>query len=128
MRYVLGFFPPDRLFALVDALAESHVHGLTISDARGFGQEHDPAHPEHREHLGVEMTKKIRVEIVCRDDEADALRRGALPRRPHGPSRRRQGLRPARSRRAAAQDRRARRCRARPAFRGVKPRPSRGVP
>ena len=41
MRYVLGFFPPDRLFAIVDALSESHAHGLTISDARGFGQEHD---------------------------------------------------------------------------------------
>ncbi|HQQ79112.1 MAG TPA: P-II family nitrogen regulator [Thermoanaerobaculia bacterium] len=73
MRYVLGFFPPDRLFAIVDALSESHAHGLTISDARGFGQEHDVSHPEHREHLGVEMTKKIRVEIVCRDDEADVL-------------------------------------------------------
>jgi nitrogen regulatory protein P-II 1 len=73
MRYVLGFFPPDRLFAIVDALSESHAHGLTISDARGFGQEHDSSHPEHREHLGIEMTKKIRVEIVCRDEESDAL-------------------------------------------------------
>jgi len=73
MRYVLGFFPPDRLFALVDALSESHVHGLTVSDARGFGQEHDAGHPEHHEHRGVEMTKKIRVEIVCRDDEADGV-------------------------------------------------------
>ena len=26
MRYVLGFFPPDRVFALVDALSEIHVH------------------------------------------------------------------------------------------------------
>ena len=33
MRYVLGFFPPDRLFAIVDALSESHAHGLTISPA-----------------------------------------------------------------------------------------------
>ena len=54
MRYVLGFFPPDRLFAIVDALSEQHIHGLTVSDARGFGQEHDAAHPEHHEHVGVE--------------------------------------------------------------------------
>jgi len=73
MRYVLAFVPPDRLFAMVDALADVHVHGLTVSDARGFGQEHDAAHPEHHEHLGVEMTKKIRVEIVCRDEEVDTV-------------------------------------------------------
>ena len=50
MRYVVGFFPPDRIFALVDALSEIHVHGMTVSDAQGFGQEHDAAHPEHQEH------------------------------------------------------------------------------
>ena len=108
MRYVLGFFPPDRLFALVDALSESHVHGLTVSDARGFGQEHDAAHPEHHEHRGVEMTKKIRVEIVCRDEEVEPIVE-ALYRAGHsGPPRRRQGLRPAGPRRPAPQDRRAR--------------------
>ncbi len=73
MRYVLAFVPPDRLFAMVDALADVHVHGLTVSDARGFGQEHDAAHPEHHEHLGVEMTKTIRVEVVCRDEEVEAV-------------------------------------------------------
>ena len=73
MRYVVGFFPPDRLFAIVDALSEGHVHGLTISDARGFGQEHDAGHPEHREHMGVEMTKKTRIEIICRDEEVDLI-------------------------------------------------------
>lgn len=73
MRYVLAFVPPDRLFAMLDALADVHVHGLTVSDARGFGQEHDAAHPEHHEHLGVEMTKKIRVEVVCRDEEVEAV-------------------------------------------------------
>jgi nitrogen regulatory protein P-II 1 len=73
MRYVIGFFHPDRLFAIVDALADVHVHGLTVSDARGFGQEHDTGHPEHHEHLGVEMTRKIRVEIVCNDGEVAAI-------------------------------------------------------
>jgi len=73
MRYVIGFFPPDRIFALVDALSEIHVHGMTVSDARGFGQEHDAEHPEHREHMGVEMTKKTRIELICRDEEVDGI-------------------------------------------------------
>ncbi len=71
MRYVLAFFPPDRLFAVVDALADVHVHGLSVSEARGFGQEHDAAHPEHHDLPGVEMTRKLRVEVVCRDEEVE---------------------------------------------------------
>jgi nitrogen regulatory protein P-II 1 len=73
MKYVLAFIPHDRLDALVDTLEEAHVHGLTVSEARGFGQEHDPAHPEHRDHPGVDLVRKLRVEIVCRDDELEAL-------------------------------------------------------
>ncbi len=73
MKYVLGFIPHDRLDALVDLLDESHVHGLTVSDARGFGQEHDPLHPHHHDHPGVDLVRKLRVEIVCRDEELEAL-------------------------------------------------------
>ena len=73
MKYVLGFIPHDRLDALVDLLDENHVHGLTVSEARGFGQEHDPQHPHHHDHPGVDLVRKLRVEIVCRDDELATL-------------------------------------------------------
>jgi nitrogen regulatory protein P-II 1 len=73
MKYVLAFIPHDRLDALVDALEDSHVHGLSISEARGFGQEHDPGHPEHQHHPGVDLVPKLRVEIVCRDAEVEAV-------------------------------------------------------
>ncbi|HXK09933.1 MAG TPA: P-II family nitrogen regulator [Vicinamibacteria bacterium] len=73
MKYVLAFMPPDRLDALVDALEEAHVHGLSVSEARGFGQEHDPTHPEHHDHPGVDLVRKLRVEIVCRDEEVESI-------------------------------------------------------
>jgi nitrogen regulatory protein P-II 1 len=73
MKYMLAFVPPDRLDALVEELAERHVHGLSMSQAQGFGQEHDPLHPEHRDHAGVDLVHKTRVEIVCRDAEVDDL-------------------------------------------------------
>jgi nitrogen regulatory protein P-II 1 len=73
MKYMLAFVPPDRVDALVEALAERHVHGLSMSKAQGFGQEHDPFHPEHRDHAGVDLVHKMRVEIVCRDGEVDDL-------------------------------------------------------
>ncbi len=73
MKYLLAFVARDRLDALVDEMADHHVHGLSISRAEGFGQEHDPMHPEHRAHAGVDLVHKLRVEIVCRDDEVDDL-------------------------------------------------------
>ena len=73
MKYVLAFVAPDRFDALVEELADHHVHGLSVSDARGFGQEHDSAHPEYRDHAGVDLVRKLRVEIICRDEEVDDL-------------------------------------------------------
>lgn len=73
MRYLLAIIPPDRYDAVVDALSHHHVRGLTVSEAMGFGQEHDPDHPEHQERLGVELTRKLRLEIFCRDEEVEDL-------------------------------------------------------
>jgi nitrogen regulatory protein P-II 1 len=73
MKYVLAFVSPDRMDALVEELAEHHVHGLSASEAHGFGQEHDANHPEHRDHAGVDLVRKMRIEIVCRDEEVEDL-------------------------------------------------------
>jgi nitrogen regulatory protein P-II 1 len=73
MKYLLAFVPPDLLHRVKDALIGKKVHGMTVSDARGFGQELDAAHPEHREFPGLELTKKVRLEIICHDEEVDSI-------------------------------------------------------
>jgi nitrogen regulatory protein P-II 1 len=76
MKYILAFLPPDRLDALLETLEDHHVHGLSMSDSRGFGQEHDPRHPDHRAHPGVDFVRHLRVEVVCRTDEVEEILRG----------------------------------------------------
>ncbi len=73
MKLIVAYIPPDHLHAIIDALSEQHVPGLTVSEARGFGQEHDAKHPEHREYIGIEMTRKLRLEIACHDQEVQPL-------------------------------------------------------
>lgn len=73
MKYLLAFIPADALHRIKDALIGKRIHGMTVSDARGFGQEHDTSHPEYREIPGVELTRKVRVEIVCHDEEVTAV-------------------------------------------------------
>lgn len=67
MKYLLAFIAPDLRSRVVDALHAVHVPGLTISEAHGFGREYDTAHTTHRELTGLELTKKLRLEIVCHD-------------------------------------------------------------
>ncbi len=73
MKYLLAFIPPDALPRVKEALIGKHIHGLSVSEARGFGQEHDVAHPEHRDFVGLELIKKIRLEIICHDEEVDRI-------------------------------------------------------
>lgn len=83
MKYVLAFVPHSRLDGLVDAFEEAHVPGLTVSEARGFGQEHDPAHPDHHHHPGIDLVRKLRLEIVCRDSDLERVLE-AFSRGPRG--------------------------------------------
>ena len=73
MKYILAFIPNDVLHRVKDALITKRIHGLTTSEARGFGQEHDVSNPEYREMPGVELTRRMRLEIVCHDEEVEAL-------------------------------------------------------
>jgi nitrogen regulatory protein PII len=73
MKLVIAYIQTERIERILTALAHSHIHGLSLSEARGFGQEHDSDHPDYHEFFGVEMTKKTRIEIACHDDEADRV-------------------------------------------------------
>lgn len=73
MKYLLAFIPADALHRIKEALITRHIHGMTTSDARGFGQEHDSDNPEYRDIPGSELTRKLRLEIVCHDQEVEAV-------------------------------------------------------
>ena len=73
MKLIVAYLSPQPLQKLINALADQHVHGLTVSEARGFGQEHDVAHPEYRDFNGLELTRKLRLEIACHDEEVSPI-------------------------------------------------------
>ncbi len=76
MKYLLAFIQPDVFHRVKDALVRQRIHGLTASEARGFGQEHDRTHPDFRELPGTDLTRKMRLEIICHDDEVDRVLAG----------------------------------------------------
>jgi nitrogen regulatory protein PII len=69
MKMILAILPPNLLHKLLDDLddlGEQPLPGMTVSHATGFGQ-HD------RDFTDVELTAKVRIEIVCHDDEVDGI-------------------------------------------------------
>ena len=66
MKMILAMILPEQLNKLLDDLDEHELPGLTVTEARGFGQ-HD------RDFTDVELPEKLRLEIVCRDDEVEKI-------------------------------------------------------
>jgi nitrogen regulatory protein PII len=65
---------PHKLEEVREALSKVDVHGMTVSDVRGFGRQ--KGHTEH--YRGVEykadFQPKLKIEILIRDDqERDAI-------------------------------------------------------
>jgi nitrogen regulatory protein P-II 1 len=73
MKMIVVYLPTEQVDRVVEALVEARLHGLSVSDAKGFGQEHDSSHPDYKSFIGVDWTRKSRLELVCRDDEVDSL-------------------------------------------------------
>jgi nitrogen regulatory protein P-II 1 len=66
MKMILAMIPPEHLNKLLDELDEHELPGLTVSEARGFGQ-------NDRDFTEVELPPKLRLEIVCRDSEVEKI-------------------------------------------------------
>ena len=73
MKRVEAYIQPFMLTRVLHELREAHVHGLTVSDVRGFGREKDESYPHHASDYAVDFTPKLKLEILCSDEEVDGL-------------------------------------------------------
>ena len=71
MKRVEAYLQPFMLSHALRELRAIHVHGLTVTEVRGFGREKDESYPHHAAEYAVDFTPKIRLEVLCRDDDAE---------------------------------------------------------
>ncbi len=79
MKLITAIIRPEKLDELIGALIDSRVHGLTVSEVRGFGRQFgEPAHGADID-LGLPgarkaaLLPKIRLDLVVLDDDTDTL-------------------------------------------------------
>ena len=81
MKKIEAYIQPFMLQRVLKELRAAHVHGMTVTDVRGFGREKDESYPHHSADYAIDFTPKIRVEVLARDEEVDdlveAITRGA---------------------------------------------------
>ncbi len=73
MRMIEAIIKPFKLDDVREALNGVGVSGLTVTEAKGFGRQ--KGHTEHYRgaEYQVDFLPKIRVEVVVRDEQADAV-------------------------------------------------------
>ena len=77
MKLITAIIRAERLDEVIEALMDNPVHGLTVTEVRGFGRQLGRPAPGADIDLGlprsVALLPKVRLDLVVPDDDADAL-------------------------------------------------------
>ena len=73
MKEIKAYLQPFMLQKVTDALHAIHIRGMSISELKGCGREKDESYPHHAREAVVEFTPKVKLEIVCPDEECEAV-------------------------------------------------------
>ena len=73
MRLVTAIVKPFKLDDVKEALAGVSLHGMTVTEVRGFGRQRGHTEVYRGAEYVVEFVPKIRIEILADDAEAKAI-------------------------------------------------------
>ncbi len=73
MKEIKAYIQPFMLQKVTNALHGVHVRGMSVSEMKGFGKEKDGSFEHSSKEDCIEYTPKVKLEIVCSDDECEAL-------------------------------------------------------
>ena len=73
MQLVTAIVKPHRLEDVTEALKEHGVHGVTVSEAQGFGRQGGHSEVYRGSEYHVDYLPKVRIEVLCEDADAPAV-------------------------------------------------------
>ncbi|MDF3297430.1 P-II family nitrogen regulator [Streptomyces tropicalis] len=72
MKLITAVVKPHRLDEVKTALQELGVHGLTVTEASGYGRQHGHTEVYRGAEYRVDLVPKVRIEVVVEDADAEA--------------------------------------------------------
>ena len=73
MKLVTAIIKPFKLEDVKNALEGKGVHGLTVSEASGFGRQRGHTEVYRGAEYTVDLVPKVRVEVVVEDASVDTV-------------------------------------------------------
>ena len=69
MKKVEAIIRHFKLEELKDALSENGIHGMTITEVRGFGRQKGHTERYRGTEYAVDFVPKVKLEVTCKDDD-----------------------------------------------------------
>ena len=73
MKLITAVIKPFKLDEVKSALHAFGVHGMTVSEASGYGRQRGHTEVYRGAEYQVDLVPKVRLEVLCDDDDADDL-------------------------------------------------------
>jgi nitrogen regulatory protein P-II 1 len=73
MKLVTAIIKPFKLDDVKSALEAYGVHGMTVSEASGYGRQRGHTEVYRGAEYTVDLVPKVRLEILVEDDDADSV-------------------------------------------------------
>ncbi len=73
MKLVTAIIQPDSLDVVQRALIKYGVKGMTVSEVSGYARQRGHKEVYRGETITVDFILKVKLEILCEDEEADSI-------------------------------------------------------
>jgi nitrogen regulatory protein P-II 1 len=73
MKIITAVIKPHRLDDVKEALQSFGVHGLTVTEASGYGRQRGHTEVYRGAEYTVDLVPKVRIEVLAEDDDADSV-------------------------------------------------------
>src|SRR5262249_30155691 len=73
MKLITAVIKPFKLDEVKAALQAFGVHGMTVSEASGYGRQRGHTEVYRGAEYEVDLVPKVRLEVLCDDEDADDL-------------------------------------------------------
>ena len=73
MKLVTAVIKPFKLDDVRDALAEAGVHGLTVTEVKGYGRQKGHTELYRGAEYVIDFLPKMKLEILTKEDQVDLI-------------------------------------------------------
>lgn len=73
MKLITAIVKPFTLTDIKDALEQAGVHGMTVTETQGFGQQKGHTEVYRGAEYAVDFVPKVKIEVIVSDEQAEEI-------------------------------------------------------